>query len=273
MLMENVKRVGMLFITLITLIIVASIIFIVNINLKDESKEKLNEDSSSLSDKEIASLLELVNVYDSYIITFDGTKDLSTLTDKEKINFIDRLPIEIKNDLDLDFNNGVSLNRVENVLKKYFGPKTTFNPVNSTCFLDDGDYLIYDSITNMYKADTDYHAHSAYTPLSIENYYVEGERRVERDRLIYSITFKKAFAYPNTSSYFSNYTDLVNNRNLVVDLYNKYNDYETSDINSLIEPFKDELTSYTYIFETKDSINNSYLVELVNLNSHSQLVL
>ena len=268
--MENVRRVGMLFIALITLIIVASIIFIVNINLKEESKEIFNEDSSSLSTKEVASLLELVNIYDSYIITFDGTKDLSTLSSKEKINFIDRLPIDVKNELNLDFNTGVSLKEVESTLKKYFGPKTTFNPVNSTCFLDDGDYLIYDSNTKMYKADNNYHAHSAYTPLSIENYYIEGERRVEGDKLIYSITLKKAFAYPNTSAYFSNYTDLVNNRNLVVDLYEEYNDYEDSDINSLIEPYKDELTSYTYIFETRDSIDNSYLIELANLNSQSE---
>lgn len=268
--MENVRRVGMLFIALITLIIVASIIFIVNINLKEESKETFNEDSSSLSTKEVASLLELVNIYDSYIITFDGTKDLSTLSSKEKINFIDRLPIDVKNELNLDFNTGVSLKEVESTLKKYFGPKTTFNPVNSTCFLDDGDYLIYDSTTKMYKADNNYHAHSAYTPLSIENYYVEGERRVEGDKLIYSITLKKAFAYPNTSAYFGNYTDLVNNRNLVVDLYEEYNEYEDSDINNLIEPYKDELTSYTYIFETKDSIDNSYLIELANLNSQSE---
>ena len=268
--MENVRRVGMLFIALITLIIVASIIFIVNINLKEESIETFNEDSSSLSTKEVASLLELVNIYDSYIITFDGTKDLSTLSDKEKINFIDRLPIDVKNELNLDFNTGVSLKEVESTLKKYFGPKTTFNPVNSTCFLDDGDYLIYDSTTKMYKADNNYHAHSAYTPLSIENYYVEGERRVEGDKLIYSITLKKAFAYPNTSAYFSNYTDLVNNRNLVVDLYEEYNNYEIEDINKLIEPYKDELTSYTYIFETRDSIDNSYLIELANLNSQSE---
>ena len=268
--MENVRRVGMLFIALITLIIVASIIFIVNINLKEESKEIFNEDSSSLSTEEVTSLLELVNIYDSYIITFDGTKDLSSLSDKEKINFIDRLPIDVKNELNLDFNRDVSLKEVESTLKKYFGPKTTFNPVNSTCFLDDGDYLIYDSNTKMYKADNNYHAHSAYNPLSIENYYIEGERRVEGDKLIYSVTLKKAFAYPNTSAYFGSHTDLVNNRNLVVDLYEEYNDYESSDINKLIEPYKDELTSYTYIFETRDSIDNSYLIELANLNSQSE---
>lgn len=268
--MENVRRVGMLFIALITLLIVASLIFIVNINLKDESKGTFNEDSNTLTSEEITSLMSLVNIYDNYIITFDGTKDINRLTDKEKINFIDRLPIDVKNDLNLDFDAGVSLDRVKRVLKKYFGPKTTFNPVNSTCFLDDGDYLIYDSNTNMYKADNDYHAHSAYTSLSIENYYVEGKRIVDGDKLIYSITLKKAFAYPNTSSYFGSYTDLVNNKNLVVDLYDEDNLYETNDINELIEPYKDELTSYTYIFETSDSINNSYLIELANLNSMSE---
>ena len=268
--MENVRRVGMLFIALITLLIVASLIFIVNINLKDESKGTFNEDSNTLTSEEITSLISLVNIYDNYIITFDGTKDINRLTDKEKINFIDRLPITEKNKLGLDFNTGVSLDKVRDTLKKYFGPNTSFNPVNSTCFLDDGDYLIYDSYTNMYKADNEYHAHGAFTSLLIENYYVEGKRTVDGDKLIYSITLKKAFAYQNTSAYYGSYTDLVNNKNLVVDLYEEYNLYETNDINELIEPYKDELTSYTYIFETKDSINNSYLIELANLNSMSE---
>ena len=99
---------------------------------------------------------------------------------------------------------------------------------------------------------------------------VEGKRIVDGDKLIYSITLKKAFAYPNTSSYFGSYTDLVNNKNLVVELYEEDNDYESSDINTLIEPYKDKLTSYTYIFETKDSIENSYLIELAKLNRGSE---
>lgn len=268
--MENVRRVGMLFIALITLLLVTSIIFIINVNLKDKSVETFNENTSTLTNKEINSLMNLINIYDSYIITFDGKKDLRTLTDKEKINFIDRLPINVKNKLNLDFNTGVSLDKVKKVLKKYFGPSTTFNPVNSPCFLDDGDYLIYDSNMKMYKADNDYHAHGSYEPLSIENYYVESKRIVDGDKLIYSITLKKSFAYPNTSSYFGSYTDLVNNKNLVVDLYEEDKDYKSSDINTLIEPYKDKLTSYTYIFETKDSIENSYLIDLANLNTQSK---
>lgn len=268
--MENVRRVGMLFIALITLLLVASIIFIVNVNLKDESSETFNENTNTLTNKEIDSLMNLIDIYDSYIITFDGMKNLRTLSNKEKINFIDRLPSDIKKELNLDFNMGVSLKQVESTLKKYFGPTTTFSPVNSTCFLDDGDYLIYDSNTKMYKADNDYHAHGSYESPSIENYYVEGERKVEGDKLIYSITLKKAFSYPNSSSYFSSYSDLINNNNLIVDLYEEYKDYEESDVNSLLKPYKDELTSYTYIFETKDSIENSYLIELANLNSQSE---
>ena len=56
----------------------------------------------------------------------------------------------------------------------------------------------------------------------------------------------------------------------MVDLYEEYNNYEIEDINKLIEPYKDELTSYTYIFETRDSIDNSYLIELANLNSQRE---
>lgn len=268
--MENAKRVGMLFIALITLLLVASIIFIVNINIKETNKETFNEESDSLTTKEITSLMNFISVYDSYIITFDGEKDLSTLTDKEKINFIDRLPLNIKNELNLDFNTGVSLKEVESILKKYFGKETTFSPVNSSCFLDDGDYLIYDENTKMYKADNDYHAHSAYTPLTIENYYVEGKRVVEGDKLIYYITLKKAFAYPNTSIYYGNYTDLINSKNQIVDLYSKYGSYEEEDISKLLEDYQDDFSTYTYIFETKDSIDNSYLIELVNDNKKKQ---
>ena len=229
--MEKIKRVGMILISVLTLIIVASLIFVININLTSSEKQTFNDDSEHLTEEEIISLIELINVYDSYLITFDGTKDLK---------------------------------------KKYFGPNITFHPVNSTCYLNDGDYLIYDESTKMYKADSDYHAHGAYTPPSIENYYVEGKRIVDGDKLIYTITLKKAFAYPNSSLYYGSYTDLVNNTNLVVNLYEEYGNYEQEEISSLLEDYKDEFTSYTYVLETKDSLNNSYLVELANLKSQSE---
>lgn len=267
--MENVRRCFMLFIALITLLVVASLIFIINLNLKDE-KEFFADNSESLTSKDITSLMKLVEVYDSYIITFDGTKDVKNLTDLEKINFIDRLPLEIKNTLDLDFNKGVSLSKVEAVLKKYFGKDTTFSPVNSKCFLDDGDYLIYDSNTKTYTADNDYHAHGAYEGPLVENYYVEGKRVVDNDKLRYIITLKKAFAYPNTSIYYGNYSDLVNNNNPIIDIYDIDSDYTLDEVNSLLLPYEDEFTSYTYVFETFDSIDNCYLIELANLDSQKE---
>lgn len=269
-LMENKKRVGMVLISVLTLIIVASLIFVININLTSSEKQTFNDDSEHLTEEEIISLIELISIYDSYLITFDGTKDLSTLTMQEKINFIDRLPNAIKQELNLDFERGVSLNKIESVLKRYLGPNTTFSPVNSTCYLNDGDYLTYDESTKMYKADSDYHAHSAYTPPSIENYYVEGKRLVDGDKLVYTITLKKAFAYPNSSLYYGSYTDLVNNTNLVVNLYKEYENYDQEEITSLLEAYQDEFTTYTYVFETRDSLNNSYLVELANLKSQSE---
>lgn len=260
---ENIRKVGMLFIALITLVIVSSIILITNINLKADNSKTTLENTDNLTEEEITSLISLMDIYDSYIITFDGDKDINSLTDLEKINFIDRLPYNIKNTLELDFDEGVSLNKIEEILKKYFGPKTTFTPVNSTCFLDDGDYLIYDSKEEIYKSNSEEHSHGAYYPLSIENYYIEGKRIVEQDQLIYIINVKKAFAYSNSSKYYGSYKDLVNDKNMIVNLYEEYGDYDEDDINSLIESFSDSLTSYTYVFQTKDSIDNSYLIELV----------
>ena len=74
-------------------------------------------------------------------------------------------------------------------------------------------------------------------------------------------------ALPNTSIYYGNYTDLVNERNVVVDLYEENKDYENENVNDLIEPYKDELTSYTYVFETRDSINNSYLTHFDKIDN------
>lgn len=267
--MENVRWGFMLFIALITLLVVFSLILIINTNFKNE-KEVLTDYSESLTSKDITSLMKLAEIYDSYIITFDGTKDIKRLTDLEKINFIDRLPLKIKNTLDLDFNKGVSLSKVSDVLKKYFGKNTSFSPVNSKCFLDDGDYLIYNKNTEIYKADNDYHAHGAYEGPLIENYYVEGKRIVDNEKLIYIITLKKAFAHPNTSIYYSSYSDLVSGNNSIIDIYDLDVDYTSLNINELLLPYKDEFTSYTYVFETFDSIDNCYLIELANLDSQKE---
>lgn len=260
--MNNKKIVGMTLISVLTLIIVASLIFAININFDKKEKETFNSDSSNLTDKEITSLISLIDIYDNYLITFDGDKEIDSLSNLDKINFIDRLDFNTKKELNLDFDTGVSLKKVEEVLKKYFGKDTSFSPVNSTCYLEDGDYLIYDPNTKMYKANNNYHAHGAYTPPSIINYYVEGKRLVDNDKLVYTITLKKAFAWPNTSNYYGTYTDLLNGTSLVVDLYDKYGEYDQNDISKLLEAYKDSFASYTYVFETKDSINNSYLTEL-----------
>ncbi len=268
--MEQGKRAIMIFISILTLIIVVSILFLVNFNLKLEEEETFKEASYNLTEKEIDSLINLIGDYDSYLITFDGTKNINTLSNLDKINFIDRLSIETKKDLNLDFDKGVSLNDVYKVLKKYFGPKTIFEPVNSTCYLEDGNYLIYDSNTKMYKADNDYHAHSAYIPPDIVNYYIEGKRIVDNDKLIYTITLKKAFAWPDSSTYYGSYNDLANEQSPLVDLYSVYGDYEKENTSLLLEDYKNNLNSYTYVFETKDSINNSYLIELTSSTNQTE---
>ncbi len=265
--MKKSQSIVMLLILVLAIIIVISFIYIININLNDNStSDSISSSNYKLSDDEINSLISLVNIYDNYLITFDGTKNIKEMSNLDKINFIDRLPNSIKKDLELDFNEGVSLKQIEKILKKYFGNDTIFEPVNSECYLGDGEYLIYDSNTKMYKANNDYHAHSAYMAPSIVNYYQEGKRIVNNDKLIYIISLKKAFAWSNSSIYYGSYKDLLNSTNKIVNLYDKYGDYNSDDINLLLSDYIDNFNSYTYVFETKDSLFNSYLVELSNSN-------
>ncbi len=269
-LMEKGKMVLMIFISIFTFILIISILALIGINLQKEESIPREKQSYDLTEKEIDSLTTLISNYDSYLIIYDGMKDIDDLTDLDKINFIDRLPIETKKELELDFNTGVSLDKIKSVLKKYFGKDVTFEPVNSTCYLEDGDYLIYDEESKMYKADNLYHSHSAYTPPSIINFYVSGKRIVDNDKLVYTITLKKALSY-DYSNYYRTYTDLISNNNKIVNLYDEYNDYDKNDIPDLLEDYKDNLNSYTYVFETKDSINNSYLKEYIGENNDKNI--
>ena len=269
--MEKVRRIIMIIVFVLTVFLTVSIIYLIidSINNSEETNNK--ETTYKLTSEEKESLLELVDTYDRYLITLDGSKEIENLTDKDKINFIDRMSQKEKDEFELDFNKGVKLEKIEEVLKKYFGPKVTFHPVNSTCFLEDGDFLIYDTINKIYKSNNEYHAHSAYIPPSIVNYYVDGKRIVDNDKLIYVVTLKKAFAWPNTSIYYGNYTDLANGENKIVDLYEINENYEESDITSFLEDYKSNLSSYTYVFETSDSISNSYIVNLTKLNKNNKI--
>ncbi len=269
--MEKRKMTLMVFISIFTFILIVAILTLISINLqKEEENIPKERQSYDLTEKERESLITLISNYDSYLIIYDGTKEINDLTDLDKINFIDRLPMETKKELGLDFNTGVSLDKIENVLKKYFGNNITFEPVNSTCYLEDGDYLIYNEESKMYKADNLNHAHSAYISPSIINFYVSGKRIVDDDKLVYTITLKKALSY-DYSNYYRSYTDLVSSNNKIVNLYEEYKDYDKDDIPNLLEDYKNNLNSYTYVFETKDSINNSYLKEFVNDSNDKRL--
>ena len=103
--MKKSQSIVMLLILVLAIIIVISFIYIININLNDNStSDSISSSNYKLSDDEINSLISLVNIYDNYLITFDGTKNIKEMSNLDKINFIDRLPNSIKKDLELDFN-------------------------------------------------------------------------------------------------------------------------------------------------------------------------
>ena len=252
----------MIIMTIVTFIIVFLLLFL--LSLTSLNTNLSYEEVKDISSKEIDALEALIKVYDNYLITYDGKKELESLTDLDKINFIDRLDSKTKKELGLDFNKGVPLARIKEVLQKYFGPNISFEPVNSVCYLNDGDYLIYNKEDKEYYAFNDYHAHGAFATLDIINYYEDGKKIVTDDSIKYEVSYLKGFALPNTSIYYSSYTNLITKSNPVVDLSEIFNDYDFSMTKSLLIDYKHNFNRYTYVFETKKDLSDSYLLELTN---------
>ncbi len=235
-------------------------------NAVEEPDEPTSEHLAAISQAEQEILLDKLAIYDDYFVTFDGQKKIEDLTDVEKITFIDRLPIEVQQEKGLDFEAGVPLETIQELLREYFGPDITFNPVNCPCFLGDGDYLIYDATTRTYYADTDGHGHGGYEPYQVHNFYVDGVKTSNENSITYTLTIKKAFAAPNTSSYYSSYTDALEKNNLLFDLYTLYGEKAYTDTSRLLsvqyEKNKGLFPGYVYTFTTNSTAEEAYLVNL-----------
>lgn len=237
--------------------------------IKETDHETIvSEENSSIGLSQIEQniLLEKIKVYDSYIISFDGTKSMEQLTYDDKIMFINTLSKSEKETWKLDFEMGVSLGKVEEVLAYYFGKNGSFEPVNCPCFLNDGDYLIYNETTHMYYADTDMHGHEGFTPYQVMTYYIDGYKEMEDNHIVYTIQVKKAFALPNSSSFYGSYTDATTKENLLFDLFQLYGEKAYSQQEELLkiqyEKKKGLFPVYTYRFVTATDVHEAYLWKL-----------
>lgn len=263
----------------VLMIVIVSIIIVISTKkLSDETKRKVEqkveesipvkekESVVSLSQVEQEKLLEAIKVYDSYLISFDGKKEISKLSDKDKITFIAQLPFEKQKEFGLDFESGVSLEKIIEILHHYFGEDISFQPVNYPCFLGDGNYLIYDPDTKFYKSDSITHAHSAYIPHQVFSFYVDGKKYVNEDYITYKISVRKAFSEANSTSFYGNYHDVENKKNKIVDLFTLYGEKAYTSMDDLIrkqyEKQKGLFTEYVYEFQTKTDVDSVYLVEL-----------
>ncbi len=265
----------MVLMAILMILIVSMIIIVMTKKLSDEqTKEKnsepvLNEEkniSTKLSALEQEKILEKMKIYDSYFINFDGKKDIRDLTEEEKITFVVQLPFEIQKELGLDFENGVSLETIVETLNYYFGKSIHFQPVNYPCFLGDGDYLIYNPKTKVYKADAMNHGHEGYIPNQVYSFYVDGHKEISEDTITYKVRVKKAFAKPTGSSFYGNYSDLKKKTNEIVDLFPLYGEKIYTNMEELLkiqyEKNKGLFDTYTYEFQTKKDARSAYLVKL-----------
>ncbi len=261
----------------LTIVIVSSIIVLFTKNLSDESKkidakkqENVQEEKKktlALIQPEQEKLLQQIAIYDPYFISFDGTKKINALTDVEKITFIMLLPIDSRKQWNLDFDAGVPLTQVMQVLQFYFGPDISFTPVNYPCFLGDGDYLIYDENTKTYKTDSTMHGHGGFYPYQVMNYYVDGYKETDETSITYTIKVKKFFTDAHGSDYYGSYSDATNKQNLIIDLFALYGEKAYTDTSKLLqiqyEKNKGLLPVYTYTFKTNRTVEEVYLVDLV----------
>ena len=265
------KIITSLTIVILLLVIVLALVFNMkklNVTSKVSPKEDNKEDkvvTTELNEKEVNSLLDKIKIYDNYFITFEGSKKPSELTDDEKFLFY------MKNNYE-KFTKGVSSKEIEAYLKEYFGENITYTPVaNYLCPVDNLPLIIYDKDLDLYKIDYSEHGHDGDYISKIFSYYVDGIKKIDKTTT-YKIRVRKAFSNYVTvgliTSFYGSYTDAINRKNEVFDLYKVYGDENMSNeeiekkVKTQYERYKGMFKIYTYTFETDSNIENSYLVSL-----------
>ena len=232
-------------------------------NTKKEDKVEIKEET--LTSEEKNSIVNKIKEYDNYFISFDGTKNPLEMTDQEKFEFY------LKNNYG-KFKTGVSSKEIEEYLQKEFDSKITFNPIDEyLCEIDNLPLITYDKNNDLYKADYSEHGHDGDYISKIFSYYVDGVKKVDKTTT-YKIRVRKAFSNYVTvgliTSFYGSYTDAVNRKNEVFDLYKIYGDENMSNedlekkVKTQYEKYKGMFKIYTYTFETDSNIENSYLISL-----------
>ena len=235
-------------------------------NTKKENKVEIQEEA--LTSEEQNNIVDKIKEYDNYFISFDGTKNPLEMTDQEKFEFY------LKNNYG-KFKTGVSSKEIEGYLQKEFGSKITFNPIDEyLCEIDNLPLITYDKNNDLYKADYSEHAHDGGSTTSIYNYYVSGVKKKD-NKTTYTVKVRKMFsnfvAVGAIYEFYGSYTDALNDKNKVFNLFDIYGETAIDDSD---EEFKQKLDTqyeknkgmfkiYTYTFETDSNIENSYLVSLM----------
>lgn len=234
-------------------------------NTKKENKVEIQEEA--LTSEEQNNIVDKIKEYDNYFISFDGTKNPLEMTDQEKFEFY------LKNNYG-KFKTGVSSKEIEGYLQKEFGSKITFNPIDEyLCEIDNLPLITYDKNNDLYKADYSEHAHDGGSTTSIYNYYVSGVKKRD-NKTTYTVKVRKMFsnfvAVGAIYEFYGSYTDALNDKNKVFNLFDIYGETAIDDSD---EEFKQKLDTqyeknkgmfkiYTYTFETDSNIENSYLLSL-----------
>ena len=185
---------------------------------KESEQKEVFED---LSDAQVSYVLSKINFYDGMLPY--GNFDENTLNNELALRFVD----SVRDVEYVDFTKGTSLSKVEEILKRYFGPKVHFNSEESTC-QDANNCFYYNQEEKKYTK-----LNVATYPYKTKNVYVSGKREVTTKKIIVQVRQLYYIDTQNGSSpmqFYNQVESAINNQAPLFDLLAMYGNEATNEV-------------------------------------------
>lgn len=155
----------------------------------------------------------------------------------------------------VDFTRGVSADKMNDILDRYFGPKASINPNDSTCTDETAtNCFYYDKKTKRYMKTTP----TATSLVKTKNFYIEGTQHKETKEIILKV--KQLYYLYNPEEemvvrFFQTPEAAAQNQSPLIDLYALHNDavYNIYDypnyLQASFDKIKESLPVLTYTFK------------------------
>ncbi len=254
MYVEKKRKIPGILVILLLLLIGVGVFFGVQYYLKTthkktEKKPTQVEENTRipLTENEQTYILDKISFYDGMLPY--GSFDASTLSFEKAFQFIET----IKDKEYVDFSRGVSKERINEILKRYFGPKASISNESPAC-TDVTSCYVYDASKKTYTRTTS----PAVGNIATKNSYIEGSKDKESKEILIKIKQLYYVKDPTTTyiaRLFLTPEDASINQNPIIDLAATYGNalYNQQDypnyLNQAISSVQESLPVITYTFQ------------------------